>query len=74
MTKTDPIRIHHADSAAEVRARHERIETRLEELGADEVKSLVANGGLPTQWAPIIRAWSVGKRLVREERTVSAAS
>jgi hypothetical protein len=59
----DPIRIHHADDESEVRARHARLEKRLDELGADEVRFLQANGKVPTQWDPIIRAWLAGDKL-----------
>jgi hypothetical protein len=71
VTKISPIRIHHADSDTEVEARHRRIEARLDELGAEEVRSLVANGGLATQWSPIIRAWSSGKRLAPDEKAIA---
>lgn len=60
-----PISIHHADSPAEILARHAQIEDRLEELGADEVHRLTSCGGLPTQWDPIIRAWLKGERVDR---------
>jgi hypothetical protein len=57
----DVIRIYHADSDDEAKARHEGIVKRLDELGAQQVRDLVATGGLPTQWNPIIIAWSKGK-------------
>ena len=50
---TDFIRIHHADTDAEAKARYKQIVKRLEELGPDSVRATE----FPTQWAPIIRAW-----------------
>jgi|WetSurMetagenome_2_1015567.scaffolds.fasta_scaffold00813_8 hypothetical protein len=58
----DPIRINHADDDDAVRARHARIEARLDELGVDEVRFLQSNGKLPTEWDLIIRAWMAGKK------------
>ena len=49
----DIIRIHHADTEDEAKARYEQIVKRLEELGPDSVRATE----FPTQWAPIIRAW-----------------
>ena len=60
---TQPIQIHHADTPAEARARHERIEKRLEDLGIPEVNRLSSTGGLPTQWDPIVRSWLKGEKL-----------
>lgn len=60
---TDPIRIHHADDAAGVHERHADIEKRLEDMGREQVERLLATGGLPTGWNPIIHAWLAGKKL-----------
>jgi hypothetical protein len=65
---TKPIQIHFADTDDEVRARHERIEKRLEELGKEEVNRLSAVSGLPTQWDPIIRSWLKGEKLEPEKK------
>lgn len=53
----EPIRIHHADTADQVRERHERIVARLDELGPEQVRFLQGNGKLTTEWDPIISAW-----------------
>ena len=53
----DTIRIHHADSDDEAKERHDGIIKRLEELGKEQVKTLLASGGLPTNWNPIVLAW-----------------
>jgi hypothetical protein len=63
----DPIRIHHADTADEIRDRHAQIEKRLDELGPDSVKTLVSVGGLPPQWQPIITTWLKGDRVKPKE-------
>ena len=63
---TQPIRIHHADTDEEARARHERIQARLEELGSGTVERMQGRD-LPTQWNPIIRAWLKGDKLEDEE-------
>ena len=63
----DPIRIYYADDEDEVRARHERLESRFEELGVEEIRFLQANGKVPTEWDPIIRAWLAGGRLDRSK-------
>jgi hypothetical protein len=63
MKKIDPIRIHASDDAAAIRYRHAQIEGRLNELGDDQVRSMLATGGLPTGWNPIIHAWLAGDRL-----------
>lgn len=60
--KIEPIRIHHADTEADVLARHEQIERRLDELGAETVKSMIGHG-FPTTWNPIITAWLNGGRV-----------
>lgn len=57
----DPIRIFHGDSDDEVKARHEQITKRLDELGANQVRTLATTGGFPTQWNPIILGWLKGK-------------
>ena len=62
-----PIKIHFADTEKEARERHKQIETRLEELGKDTVSSLVATGGLPLEWGPIIRSWMKGEKLEPEK-------
>lgn len=58
----EPICIHHADTPDEVRARHLRIQQRLEQLGHEQVRAMQGHA-LPTQWDPIIREWLAGKRL-----------
>jgi hypothetical protein len=68
---TQPICIHPMDDAAEVRARHKRIEDRLDELGHETVRALLATGGLPTNWNLIVHAWLSGDRL-EPEKTVTA--
>lgn len=60
---TKHITIHAPDTDAEARARHARIEARLNELGEPEVRRLSATGGLAPQWEPIVRAWLNGERL-----------
>jgi hypothetical protein len=60
-----PIRIHPMDTEAEVRARHAQIEARLEELGADQVRSMLGHG-LPEGWGPIVLAWLKGDRLQKD--------
>lgn len=62
-----PIKIHYADTEKESRARHEQIQARLNELGKDNVSLLVASGGLPTEWNPIIRSWMSGEKLEPEK-------
>ena len=64
---TQPIKIYHADNEAEARARHERINKRLDELGHESVKSLYAAGGLPTEWNQIVLAWMTGDKLEPEK-------
>lgn len=56
-----PIRIYPGDSEEEVKARHEKIVARLEELGPKQVEMLMNTGGLPPQWNPIITGWVSGK-------------
>lgn len=63
----DTIKIHSADTEKEARARHEHIQARLDEIGKDGVASLVATGGLPTEWGPIIRSWMKGEKLEPEK-------
>ena len=53
----ETIRIHPMDSDDEARERHEGVVKRLEELGRNQVQGLLATGGLPTNWNPIIFAW-----------------
>jgi hypothetical protein len=61
---TQPIRIHSVDKTdAEVRARHEAVEKRLDELGVEGVKILMRQGGLPNEWNCIIMAWMAGDKL-----------
>lgn len=61
---TQPIRIHSVDKTdAEVRARHEAVEKRLDELGVEGVKIMVRSGGLPNEWNGIVMAWMAGDRL-----------
>ena len=62
----EPIRIHHADSDEEVRARHARIERSLEAVGKETVQATLGHG-FPTQWNPIISAWLRGDRLKTEK-------
>ena len=53
----ETIRIHHADTDDEAKARHEQIVKRLQELGKVQVQAMMATGGLPTVWNPIIYEW-----------------
>lgn len=62
----EPIQIHHADTPTEARARHARIEDRLEELGINQVRTLLQGGGFATQWNPIVHAWLDGHKVKRE--------
>jgi hypothetical protein len=62
----DPIRIHPQDDNMAARARHKRIEMRLDELGIDQVRTMQGHA-LPTNWDPIIRAWLKGERLEDEK-------
>ena len=55
--------IHPLDTDDEARARHKRIEARLNELGETNVRMLAGTAGVPTQWDPIIAAWLKGERL-----------
>lgn len=66
---SDHIQIHHLDTEEEAKARHAKIEARLDELGADEVRFLQSNGKLPTNWDPIIAAWMRGERQVAKAET-----
>lgn len=56
------IRIHHADSEDQARARQKRIEERLAHFGPASVLTMQASGGFPTQWDPIIRDWLKANR------------
>lgn len=59
-----PIRVHPTDQTdADVRARHEMIEKRLEELGENRVAMMLQSGGLPTEWNTIAHAWLAGDKL-----------
>ena len=60
---TEPIRIHASDDSEAVRSRHADIEKRLDDIGRDGVHAMLATGGLPTNWNPIIHAWLAGKKL-----------
>jgi hypothetical protein len=61
---TDAIRVHAGDKTdAEVRARHEEIEKRLEELGPDRVRMMMFHGGFPPQWDTIVHSWLTGDKL-----------
>jgi hypothetical protein len=61
---TQPIRIHSVDKTdAEVRARHEAVEKRLDELGVERVKIMMLHGGLPNEWNGIVMAWMAGDKL-----------
>ena len=55
--------IHPHDTDDEARARHKRIEARLNEFGETNVRMLAGIAGFPTQWDPIIAAWLKGERL-----------
>jgi hypothetical protein len=57
MEDKDVININPADTPDEAKARHERILSRLDDLGAAAVKQMHASGGLPTHWNPIIHRW-----------------
>jgi len=73
---TQPIRIHSVDKTdAEVRARHEAVEKRLDELGVERVKIMMLNGGLPNEWNGIIMAWIAGDKLeaVKDSLTTEKA-
>jgi hypothetical protein len=56
------IRIFHGDTEEEAQARHLRIQTRLDELGAEQVKAMMGHG-FPTEWNPIVGAWIAGQRI-----------
>lgn len=56
------IRIHPLDTDEQARERHEQIVKRLDEIGAVQVRDLLATGGLPTQWNAIITDWLKGKK------------
>ena len=73
---TQPILIHSVDKTdAEVRARHEAVEKRLDELGVERVKIMMLNGGLPNEWNGIIMAWIAGDKLeaVKDSLTTEKA-
>ena len=57
----ETIRIHPMDSDDQARERHEGIVKRLEEIGPQGVRDLLASGGLPTNWNTIIAGWLKGK-------------
>jgi hypothetical protein len=66
---TDPIRISAIDKTdEEVRARHEDIEKRLSEMGLAKLRLLMENGGLPTEWNPIIFAWLSNDKLEKAKK------
>jgi hypothetical protein len=62
----DAIKINPTDSDNAARKRHEEIEDRLEQLGKDQVETMLKTGGLPTEWGPIIRSWLAGDKLERK--------
>ncbi len=64
----DPIKIHPQDNEEAARARHGKIESRLNDLGEAEVRRLSTTGGLPPQWDPLIGAWLKGDRLEDEKK------
>lgn len=63
---SDVIRIHHADSEEEALARHLRIQTRLDELGVEQVKAMMGHG-FPPEWNLIVSAWVGGARVKAKE-------
>lgn len=66
---TKPIRVHATDRTdAEVRARHEMIEKRLEEVGVERVKIALLHAGFPTEWNAIAHAWLAGDKLEPETK------
>lgn len=60
----DPIRIHFADTPEQVIERHKNIVKRLDELGPENVKQFLDNGGFPTVWNPVIMAWLKDKKTI----------
>lgn len=51
------VRIHPPDDDGQAAARQHEICQRLDQLGSDAVRLLFANGGLPTNWNPIVIEW-----------------
>jgi len=67
MATIAPIKIRDADAESDVRARHEYMENRLNALGEETVRTLMATGGFAPQMHPFVVAWLGGARLETKE-------